>query len=779
MFSELIKREVTKLILVVFLYTNLSPAFCMQGMPEYIVNVEHRQIASKESAEMQTVFAVTAMQLVQKSATAVYKTITKQIIYPFMTAAMVTLEAGARLYEILQNVKANVNKIEQASKSYETETQISRGFCLNIPELGDLLISHDGDIILDAKEQLKRSVRVVAPRQVILNGVIAKDIEVESTAAMLTGKTSAKIDSLKFKAIRDSEDLENALFIDKGASLEVGVLSLEEALLLNTGRLRVTHGMDLQQGMFFNTGTFETTADPVALRNIAYFYNGSKAVINAAGNIILNAGGIVNLGKITARGINLVSSELFHNKGEILTTAFFSINGLEELINEGIINGNCGTVGISGKRFEQRQGRLFGSNIVFNTEETVLYGEVRGLKGFFQREIQNGGTLHFQRGVLSGNFVNSGNVNFERLLELIGSKVIIRNSGELRSGEIESNVMEGVITSESNGKVLTESIKSKKHLQLEADMPILKTVKTEKDAKLLVTKEAKTPKLQKIENHGDSTFILGETELVVLQNVVEGVLRLESTVPFNYLNKLDQLQGTIILRGSFPKIINLNVVEGEKLTLLSESSFTQVSDIYVQSKGRLDIEGKVFKTLKTVTNNGELIVRGKRGELSLEIVIPVSSESFVINGIYKGEAGSILQLENGVKISANNWDNRGKILSRNGIKINQSGGSVTKWGDIESGGNIDYEITGVDVGLDNSFINPKTKETLRIFSNRNVTIPSSFESGSDLEIQSENLIVPGKLKTKKLKVKTKKFTLTGYIGTRESAEVICDEFTKL
>lgn len=581
MFSELIKREVTKLILVVFLYTNLSPAFCMQGMPEYVVNVEHRQIASKESAEMQTVFAVTAMQLVQKSAAVFYKTITEQIIYPFMTAAMATLETGARLYEILQNVKSNISEIEQTSKSYETETQISRGFCLNIPELGDLLISHDGDIILDAKEQLKRSVRVVAPGQVILNGVIAKDIEVESTAAMLTGKTSAKIDSLKFKAIRDSEDLENALFIDKGASLEVGVLSLEEALLLNTGRLRVTHGMDLQQGMFFNTGTFETTADLVALRNIAYFYNRSKAVINAAGNIILNAGRTVNLGKITARGINLVSSELFHNEGEILTAAFFNINGLGELINEGTINGNSGTVDIKGKRFEQRQGRLLGSKIVFNTEETVLYGEVRGLEGFFQGEIQNGGVLHFQRGVLSGNFVNSGNVNFERLLELIGRKVIIRNSGELRSGEIESNVMEGVITSESNGKVLTESISSKKHLQLEADMPILKTVKTEKGAKLLITKEAKTPKLQKIENHGDSTFILGETELAVLQNVVEGVLRLESTVPFNYLNKLDQLQGTIILRGSFPKIINLNVVEGEKLTLLSESSFTQVSDIYV------------------------------------------------------------------------------------------------------------------------------------------------------------------------------------------------------
>lgn len=127
----------------------------MQGMPEYVINVEHRHITSKESAEMETVFAETARQLVQESATVAYKTITEQLIYPFMTAAMMTLEAGARLCEILQNVKANISGKEQTSKSCETETQISRGFCLNIPELGDLLISHDGDIILDTKENLK------------------------------------------------------------------------------------------------------------------------------------------------------------------------------------------------------------------------------------------------------------------------------------------------------------------------------------------------------------------------------------------------------------------------------------------------------------------------------------------------------------------------------------------------------------------------------------------------------------------------------------------------
>lgn len=91
--------------------------------------------------------------------------------------------------------------------------------------------------------------------------------------------------------------------------------------------------------------------------------------------------------------------------------------------------------------------------------------------------------------------------NFERLLELIGVSVVIRDFGELRAGEIE-----GVIISETNGKVLAESISSKKHLQLEADMPILKTVKTEKGAKLLITKEAKTPKLQKIESHGYSNL---------------------------------------------------------------------------------------------------------------------------------------------------------------------------------------------------------------------------------------------------------------------------------
>lgn len=462
MFSELIKREITKLILVIFLYTNLSPSFCMQGMPEYVINIERRQVGKEESTEIQTAFAVTAMQLIQEGMATVYKTIVDQIIYPFMLATTMTLEASVRLYEVLQNVKANITDGEKETlDSDEINTEISRGFCLNIPELGDLLISHDGDVVLNAERQLEKSIRIVAPKQVILNGVIAKDIEVESTAAILTGKTSAKIDCLSFKANGESEDLENALFIDEGSNLEVGMLSLESALLLNTGRLIVERSIDLQQGIFFNTGVLETTADPVTLKNIAYFYNGTRGVITSIGDIILNGGRGINAGKIEARGINLVSSELFHNKGEILTSRFFNINGFGELINEGKINGNSGTIEVRGSRFEQKQGYLIGSKIVLNTGESILYGELRGVEGFFQGNIQNIGALNFRRGVLSGDLVNLGNINIERLTELIGTRAIIRNSGELKTGEIVSEAAEGVIRTELSGKIITEKITSK------------------------------------------------------------------------------------------------------------------------------------------------------------------------------------------------------------------------------------------------------------------------------------------------------------------------------
>ena len=135
------------------------------------------------------------------------------------------------------------------------------------------------------------------------------------------------------------------------------------------------------------------------------------------------------------------------------------------------------------------------------------------------------------------------------------------------------------------------------------------------------------------------------------------------------------------------------------------------------------------------------------------------------------------QMKEGSKISANNFDNRGTIQSKYSLDITQHG-SVTRWGDIKSEGNIDYSIDGVDeLNLNNELINPIAKGRSLLDIASDISISDNFEIASDLEIRTRNLYINGKLKAKNLKFTLENFALTGYVGTSGDIDVYCYNFT--
>ena len=243
MFSEVLNREISKLVLVIFIYTSLSPAFCMVQHPEYVVKIERKQISSAEEEIQKDAFEISVEQPVnQQGVTStvmqalpiVYETVFKKIVAPFMASTLSFMAQkieAEKLYEVLQKVKMEVCS-ENSGNEFKTdvqneiETEISRGFCLTaIPELGDLLISHDGDVVFNTEKTLGKSFKIIAPKQVILNNTTASDIEVEASSVILTGDTKSRINSLKFKGADDLSDLTNGLFIDSEASLYVEELT--------------------------------------------------------------------------------------------------------------------------------------------------------------------------------------------------------------------------------------------------------------------------------------------------------------------------------------------------------------------------------------------------------------------------------------------------------------------------------------------------------------------------------------------------------------------------
>ena len=153
-------------MLVVFLYTNLSPAFCGLTNPEYIVNVEKIDVLDEITQKVSPALMVKAERLVtqtiENTETQVYQNILEKVISPFMLMSECLLQNNlARLSEVLQKVKATVETVKEVQqtadvvneqnedeletkKSEEIETDISRGFSLDIEGLGALLISNDG-----------------------------------------------------------------------------------------------------------------------------------------------------------------------------------------------------------------------------------------------------------------------------------------------------------------------------------------------------------------------------------------------------------------------------------------------------------------------------------------------------------------------------------------------------------------------------------------------------------------------------------------------------------
>jgi adhesin HecA-like repeat protein len=658
-FSESLKREVTKVVLAAFVYTNLSPAFCMQApraMTEYIVDIQRRQIIDDATQQMMQGFAVQVLQrqMVQQAAATivaatattaaavvqtayVYQTICEQVVAPFVMLNMMQTAGIAKLYEILQNVKATVesqaktalftektppqqnvaetavaetNAAETPKTEIKTvETAVSHGFCLNIPELGDLLISHDGDVVFDSTKSIGKSIKIKTPAQLILNNMTATDIDVEATAAILTGKTKVSINSLHFSGIADDDNPTNGLFIDNESELEVGDLSLEDALLVNAGKLTVKQTMDLNGGCFFNAGSVKTAANPTVLRNISYLSNSTAGRVEASDKLVLGATTISNLGTIKANKIDVIAAKLLDNQGTLESTSALEISGPGDLLNNGLINGNSGSVAFRNDKFEQaKQGEIRSAQVNFNSPQTLLAGKVAAREGNFKGNVANEGTLQFYKGVVDGTLQNvSNNAVFSTRLELTGNKAVVQNSGKITTPEVISSTNKGIL---DGGEITATSLQSKKHLETNAKFPNLKSIKTDRYAEFLVQRSSQMPNLQNIENSGTTVVKPDDiTQLSRITSATNASLKIETSSSLYNVSTLDNVSGTLEIGARLPNVKSLNINKDTQLLALPTANFPNLSDLQIQKGGKFVAEkNSKFDALKELTNEGTAVL---------------------------------------------------------------------------------------------------------------------------------------------------------------------------
>ena len=621
MFSEIIKREITKLMLAIFVYTNLSPAFCMQGMSEYVVNVKRTNIQNDTTQEITKGFAIQVLQRqivqqVAQQANAMAQAWTEKIlfekaIYPFIVMAAYNaaqMTAMAKLTEILQNVKVvGEEKKDQQLDTVETKemnTLLSRGFCLSIDGLGDLLLTNDGDIVLsgssDTPQNLSKSLKVISPSLVVLDNVIAKSIDVESTAAVLTSGKKAIFEDIHFRSTNvsneeDSNMIKNSLIIEKNSELEVGNLNIENALLVNDGNFKIKNSLNFNKGALINAGIITTTADPTTIRGLSYLLNNGSAEINASGKLILGSQKIINHGTFNAKNLSITTADVFENHGGIKGTETIELIANNGIDNEGTIeakkvsmssekqilstgnlrtteklsinsdsgigilgevSGKNGSIELKAPVIEQAGETLANKVILTASESLVLDGNIGAQELFLtSKEIHSKKGINTQRGVIDGNFYGSGANAFAQQLEIIGTETKF----------VTEKVETGTLINRGQKTVIVGGEFSN-------------TTELQNESGSLVFNGTKLPKLKSFTNRGDLGFS-DNSELPNLERFsTTSQLSLAAASPLSKLTEIS-FDGNSTLHANLPNVTKITINGAGNLTTTWKSSLPKLKQI--------------------------------------------------------------------------------------------------------------------------------------------------------------------------------------------------------
>ena len=167
--------------------------------------------------------------------------------------------------------------MNESQEHLEQMTQLSWGHSVDIPGLGQVMLSHDGNVLFNPLETCNSSIHIEVPSMLLLNSAKYTDIDVEATAAFLIN-SNATLDNLTFHG-NGHDGLKNGLFIDDKSTLQVQNLTLENALLLNAGELSVGQELNFNGGSCFNAGNLISTAPNSSFKNATYFFNSKKGKI--------------------------------------------------------------------------------------------------------------------------------------------------------------------------------------------------------------------------------------------------------------------------------------------------------------------------------------------------------------------------------------------------------------------------------------------------------------------------------------------------------------------
>lgn len=258
MLPRQIQRNTAKIIAYVMLLSNTMPTFAAGELYRLSIS-RHDQLDGPSRYQVELLKKVT----LESESTFKYDKVFSHLV----DQLDIKDDSQVKVNEIIQNLSCEVTSESQEHSG--NMTQLSWGYSVDIPELGQLMLSHEGNVLFNPLETCNSSIHIEVPSTLLLDNAQYTDIDVVATAAFLIN-SKATLDNLTFHG-NGNDSLKNGLFIDDKSTLQVQNLTLENALLLNAGEVNVGQELNFNGGSCFNAGNLISTAPNSSFKNAAYF----------------------------------------------------------------------------------------------------------------------------------------------------------------------------------------------------------------------------------------------------------------------------------------------------------------------------------------------------------------------------------------------------------------------------------------------------------------------------------------------------------------------------
>lgn len=263
----------------------------------------------------------------------IYRKIFDKIAVPFLVTDLGTVDSSIILTEITNplhlkkttfDMKDNSN-LNLAKNVQKVETNVSRGYYLTLPGLGDIIITHSGNVVINITREnnsdpQKMKLHIETPRQVCINTTNADflDLDIIATSVALSGECIVVLHSLTFTSNMNN-NLANAIFVDTKSELRIDNLHVINSILIVLGILKIYSDVIFDGGQIFNAGEmkiFKTKNQNLKI-NVSYFFNAEKKIFLCESIFSLSTQILLNFGHITIKSGKINVRSEFNNQGDL------------------------------------------------------------------------------------------------------------------------------------------------------------------------------------------------------------------------------------------------------------------------------------------------------------------------------------------------------------------------------------------------------------------------------------------------------------------------------